>query len=81
MDENGRGQSGCKIFNLTISLEKKYEKAWFFISWYKFIEIKSWLESTGVGVAKNGCVHSGHMTLKLAVSQEEIIGRNSFLVC
>ena len=40
------------------------------------MEIKSWLKNIGVGVVKNGCGHSGLKTLKLAVSQDRIIGIN-----
>ena len=34
----------------------------------------------GVGMVINGCAHSGHKTLKFAVSHEEINGINWFLV-
>ena len=30
MDQNALGQSDCRIIKLTISLEHKDEKAWFF---------------------------------------------------
>ena len=61
MGENAVDQSDCNIFKLTLSLEQNDEKAWLFVYWCRFIEIKSWL--------KNGCGHSGSRTLKLAVSQ------------
>ena len=37
------------------------------------MEIKRWLKNITVGVVKNGLNHSGHRTLKLAVSQEVIV--------
>ena len=82
MGRNTLDQSDCSIiFKLTISLEQNDEKAWFFASWCRFIEIKIWLKNIGVGVVKNGCGHSGLRTLKLAVSQEGINGVSWFLVC
>ena len=80
MDQNALGQSDCKIFQLTISLGKNDEKTWFFPCWCRFMEIKSWLKITGVGVVKNGCGHSDLRTLKLAASQEGINRINWFLV-
>ena len=47
-------QSDCSIFKLTISLEQNDEKAWFFVYWCRFIEIKKWLKNIGVGVVKMG---------------------------
>ena len=55
MAQNDLGQSDCRIFKSNISLEQNDEKAWFFACWYKFIEIKSWLENIGVGMVINGC--------------------------
>ena len=43
--------------------------------------IKRSSKNIGVDIVKNGCGHSGLKKLKLAVSQEEINGVNSFLVC
>ena len=40
------------------------------------MEIKNCLKNIGVGMVKNGGDHSGLRTLKLAVSQEGIIGIN-----
>ena len=64
MKKNAPGESDCRIFKSVISLEQNDEKEWFFASWYKFIVI----------VVINGCAHSGHRTLNLAVSHEEING-------
>ena len=72
ISQNALGQSDCKIFKSPISLEKNDEKNWFFACWYKFIEVKRWLENIGVGMVINGCDHSGSRTLNLAVSHEEI---------
>ena len=63
MDQNALGQSDCRIIKLTISLEHKDEKAWFFACWYRFMEIKSWLKNIMVGMVKIGCGHSGLRTL------------------
>lgn len=41
---------------------------------YKFIEIKNWLKSIGVGGVINESAHSGSRALKLAESHEEISG-------
>ena len=80
VDQNALCQSDCRIFKSTLSLQQNDEKAWFFVFWYIFMEIKSWLGNIGVGMVRSGCGHSGHRTLKLAVSQEGINGRNWFLV-
>ena len=54
-------------------------KSLFFACQYKFIEIKSLLETTGMDEIKNGCDHSGYKTLKLAaISQERINRLNLF---
>ena len=74
MDQNAFDQSDCSIFKLNISLEQNDEKAWFFGYWYRFIEITSWLKNIGVEMVKNGCGHSGLMTLKFIVSHEGING-------
>ena len=71
MGQNAIGQSDCRIFELTVSPEHKYEKAWFFACWHRLMEIKSWLKNIGEGIVKNGCGHSGLRTLKLAVSQKK----------
>ena len=65
----------------TISLEQICEIAWFFACWYKFNQIKSWLQNFWMGVVKNGCSQSGHDTLKLTVSQEWIDGMIWFFTC
>ena len=62
----------------------KEPDAWFFACWYIFMEIKSWFKDLGargrrVDVVKNGCGHSVHGTLKLAISQEEINRVNWFV--
>ena len=49
MGQNALGQSGCRIFKLTLSPEQKDEKAWFFACWYRSMEIKSWLKNIGGG--------------------------------
>ena len=69
MCQNVLGQSDCRIFKSTISLEQNGEKVWFFACWYKFIEIKSWLKNIGMSMVINVCSHSGCRYLKLAVSQ------------
>ena len=74
------GQSDCRIFTSTISLEQNDEKVWVFACWYKFIEIKSWSKNTGMGMVINGGAHYGCRNLKLAVSYKEINGINWFLV-
>ena len=81
MGQNALSQSDWKIFKSTISLEQNNEKARFFVCWYKFMEIKGWLENVGVGVVKNGCGHSGLRTLKLAIPQEGMNVINWFLTC
>ena len=81
MGQNILGQSDCRIFESAISLEQNNEKARFFVCWYIFIEIKSWLKNIRVGVVLNGCAHSDYRTWKLAVYHKEIIGINWFLVC
>ena len=79
MCQNVIGQS-CMIFKSTISLEQNYEKVWFFVCWYKFTEIKSWLKNIGMGMFINGCNHCGCRNLKLAVSHKEINKINLFLM-
>ena len=81
MGQNALSQSDCRIFKLTISPEHGDEKAWFFVCWYRLMEIKSWLKNIDVGMVKNGCDHSGSRTLKFGVSQKGIFGINWFLVC
>ena len=49
MDQNALGQSDCRIFKSTISLEQNNQKAWFLACWYKFMEIKIWLKIIGGG--------------------------------
>ena len=66
--QNALGQSDCRIFKFTASLEQNDEKAWLLAFWYKFMEIKSWLRNIRGGVVRNGCGHSGFRTLKLTVS-------------
>ena len=59
MGQNALGQSGCRIFKLTISPEHKDEKVWFFACWYRLMEYKSLLKNIGVGMVKIGCGHFG----------------------
>ena len=75
MSQDVFGQSDCRIFESTISLEQKDEIAWFFAGWYKFMAIKSWLKNIGVDVGKKW--HSDYRILKLPVSQR-INGKNWF---
>ena len=46
------------------------------------MELKTWLESIGVGVMKNVCGHSGLRKLKLTASlkQKELIEKTEFAV-
>ena len=81
MGQNVLGQSDCRIFKSTVSLEQNDEKAWFFTCWCRFVEIKSWSKNILVGMVKNEYGYSGLRTLKLAVSQERINWVNWFLVC
>ena len=69
MGQNALDQSDGFIFKLTILLEQNDEKVWFFACWCRFIEIKSWLKNTGMGIVKNVLDHCGLRTLKLAVYQ------------
>ena len=54
MHQNALGQSNFRIFKSTIFLEQNDGKVSFFVWWHRFIQIKSWLKNTGVGVIKNG---------------------------
>ena len=78
MGQNALGQSDFRIFKSNLSLEQSDEKAWFFACWYRFMEIKSWLENIGEGIVKNACDHSGLRTQQQVVFQK---GINWFLVC
>ena len=78
--QNGIGQSDCRVLKWTLTLEQSHEKAWFFVSSYKFIEIKSWLKNIGVGVVIRGSIHSGHRILILTISQNEKNRIKKFLV-
>ena len=81
MGQNALGQSDCRIFKLTISLEHKNGKAWIFACWDRSMKIESWFKNIGMSVVRNGCGYSGLRTLKLAISQKGINGINWFLVC
>ena len=50
--QNVLDQSDHSIFKSNISLEQNNEKTWLFACWYKFIEIKTWMKSIGVGVGE-----------------------------
>ena len=78
MGQNALGQSDCRIFKSTVSLEQNDEKASFLVYWYRFMEIKSWSKNVGVDMVKNGC---GPRTLKLSLPQEGINRINWSLVC
>ena len=73
MGQNALGQADCRIFKLTVSPEHNDEKAWFWVCCYRLMQIKSWFKNIGVGLVKNGCGHAGLRTLKLAVSQKELM--------
>ena len=81
MGQTALNQSDGIIFKLTISLKQNDEKAWFFVYWCRFIEIKSWSKNSSMGMVKNGCGHFGLRALKLAVSQKGINGVSWVLVC
>ena len=81
MGQNHLGQSDYRIFRSTISLEQNAEKALFYASWYRSMEIRSWLKNIEEGMVKNGCGHFVLRTLKLAVCLGEMNGINWFLVC
>ena len=76
MVQNALGQTDCRIFKSTISLEQTDEIAWFFICWYKCMEIKCWLKK----LVNNGCSHSDHRTLNLVVSEEGSNNNNNKLI-
>ena len=78
MGQNALGQSDFMIFKSNLSLEQSDEKVWFFACWYRFMEIKSWLENIGEGIVKNACDHCGLRTQQQVVFQK---GINWFLVC
>ena len=80
MSQHALGQGDSRIYKSTISPEQNDKKSWFFACWYKFIEIKSWLESIGLDMVINGCAHLSCRTQKLAISHEEINGINLFLM-
>ena len=50
MCQNVLGQSCCRIFKSVIFLKESDEITWFLGCWYKFMEVKSWLKNTGVGM-------------------------------
>ena len=80
MRQNALDQSNCRVFKSAISLEQYNEKP-DFLNVDRVIEIKNWLKNIRVCMVKNRCVHSGHRTLKLVVSQEEISRMHWFSVC
>ena len=75
------GQPDCSVLKSTIFLEKNDEISWFFVCWYKYIKINSWLENFWVNFVKNGCGQSGHGSQKLAVSQEWNDGMKPIFAC
>ena len=68
MGQNALGQSDCRIFKSTVSLEQNVYAS-FSVCWYRFMEIKSWSKNVGVDMVKNGC---GPRALKLSLPQEGI---------
>ena len=44
MSQNALDQSDCRVLKSIRSLDQHGKNVWFLISWYKFIEIKSWLK-------------------------------------
>ena len=79
MGQNALGQSDCRIFKSTITLDQYDKKPWFFACWCRFMESRSWLKN--IEVIKNGCGHSVLRTLKLAVCQGQMNEINWFLMC
>ena len=63
--------SDCRILKSAVSLEQNVEIACF-LHEDTFMKTGSSLKNFGVGAVKNGCYHSGHRTLNLAVSQKQI---------
>ena len=62
-------------------LRNKMMKFRFFACRCKNMRINCWLNILREGMVKDGCGHSGHRTLKLAVSQEWMDGINWFSAC
>ena len=54
---------------LVVSWEGIIGIEWFFVWWYKFRKVKSYVNNFWVIMVKNGCGLLGHGTLKYAVSQ------------
>ena len=71
MGQNAVGQSDCRIFKSTISLEQKLGVSqevinginWFLVCWYKFRKAKSFFNNLGVVVIKNGLLGLGTLLL------------------
>ena len=72
MSQNVLSQSGCTIFQATISPEQLNEIAWFFACGYKFKQFESSSKMFWVGMVKNGCGQFGHGTLKLYLTNEQL---------
>ena len=73
MGQNPCGQSDCRIFKSTLSPQESDQKAWLFSCRHRIMEIKKWSKNIGVGVVKNGCVHSGLRALKSAYLKKDLI--------
>ena len=54
MARNQCGQSGYGTLKLTVSQEWIDGKNLFFVYWYKFMQIKSWLKMLKVDIVKIG---------------------------
>ena len=67
--QSALGQSDCRIFKSTISLEQNDKIVQFFACWLNLIKMKSWLNNVQVCLVKNVWHHFGRGILKLAVCQ------------
>ena len=83
MAQNALGQLDFGIFKSSVSLEQNDEIAWFFACWYKFMEIKSWLNNIKIGFDEKWVwpLQPQDSQTKLAVSQEGISGMNGYFAC
>ena len=73
MGQNTCGQSDYRIFKSTLSPQESDQKAWLFSCRHRIMEIKNWSKNIGVGVVKNGCVHSGLTALKSDYLKKDLI--------
>ena len=80
MVKNGFEQSSFWTPKLTIARVKWWEEL-IFVCWYKFIQIKRWLNMLEVDMVKNGCSQSCNGIIKFTVSVEWADGINWLLAC